>query len=371
MTQTASGALPYIADIEPYNAGKPLEALAKELGMPADKIILLNANENPIGFPESAAKAVEKMMSRGHCYPDGGAFDLKGAVAKRYGVGEDCIIQGNGSDELIGLIAQVYLEGGRRCVVPEHSFSVYSLAAHINGADITEVPPKADFSVDFDGIAAAVDDRTALIFITNPDNPTGLYASPETVETFLAKVPQRVTVVLDEAYVDFVPKAERSVDREVLARHPNVIILHTFSKAYGLAGLRIGFALAGAGTIEVLNRIRPPYNANRLAQAAAVAALGDDAFVEKTVKTVTEGVERSEKAFGKLGLRFVHTRTNFMMVEVPNADDVQAALLKAGIIVRGLRSYGLPGWLRISVGSPENMKRFFDVFEKALAKNQH
>jgi histidinol-phosphate aminotransferase len=255
--------------------------------------------------------------------------------------------------------------------VPEHSFSVYSLAAHINGADITEVPPKADFSVDFDGIAAAVDDRTALIFITNPDNPTGLYASPETVEAFLAKVPQRVTVVLDEAYVDFVPKAERSVDREVLARHPNVIILHTFSKAYGLAGLRIGFALAGADTIEVLNRIRPPYNANRLAQAAAVAALGDDAFVEKTVKTVTEGVGRSEKAFRKLGLRFVHTRTNFMMVEVPNADDVQAALLKAGIIVRGLRSYGLPGWLRISVGSPENMKRFFDVFEKALAKNQH
>lgn len=371
MTEKASGALPYVADIEPYCAGKPLEALAEELGMPAERIVLLNANENPIGFPESAARAVEKMMKRGHCYPDGGAFDLRGALAKRYGVSEECIIQGNGSDELLGLVAQAYLEGGRRCIVPEHSFSVYSLAAHMNGAEVTEVPPKADFSVDFDGIAAAVDERTALIFVTNPDNPTGLYAAPETIEAFLDKVPQRVTVVLDEAYVDFVPQDERGCDSGVLARHPNVIIMHTFSKAYGLAGLRIGFALAGAGTIEMLNRIRPPYNANRLAQAAAVAALGDEAFVAETVKTVREGVERAEKAFARLGLRFVRTRTNFMMVEVPHADGVQAELLRAGIVVRGLRSYGLPGWLRISVGSPESMTRFFDAFEKALAKHQH
>lgn len=364
--QTAKQALSYVADIEPYEPGKPVEALAADFGIAPADIIMLAANENAIGIPASAEKAVLETLRRGYRYPDGNAFALKAAVAEKFGIPEEWVIQGNGSDEILGLICQAFLEPGRNCVFSQYSFSVYQLSAHLNGADCREVPVQHDFTLDLDAMAAAADEQTGVLFLTNPNNPTGLALTESEIAAFLEKVPQHVIVVLDEAYREFMPKEEQTDSMSLLRRYPNLIVTRTFSKAYGLAGLRIGIGLAQAGVVEMLNRIRPPFNANRLAQAAACAALNDEAFIEKTVAVNREGVAKLEKAFDELGLTYLPTKTNFMMVKLPDAAKVNGALLRAGIIVRGLRSYGLPDWLRISIGRPEEMEKFLTVLRSAL-----
>lgn len=365
---TAAQALSYISDIDPYDPGKPVEALAAEFGIAPSDIVMLAANENAIGMPESAVAAVTETLRRGFRYPDGNAFGLKAAVSRRLGIPEDWIIQGNGSDEILGLIALAFLEPGRTCVFSQYSFSVYQLSAHMNGARTVEVPVKPDFTLDLDAMAAAAaDESVSVLFITNPNNPTGLALTQADIEAFLEKVPSRVMVVLDEAYREFMPEDEQTDSMTLLRRYPNLIVTRTFSKAYGLAGLRIGLGLAQAATVELLNRIRAPYNANRLAQAAASAAIADDDFLRRTAELNREGVRRLEAAFDGLGLEYLPTKTNFIMVKVPGAADVAKALLRSGIIVRGLRSYGLPDWMRISVGRPEEITKFLEVFEKAVA----
>ena len=366
-TLTAAQALSYISDIDPYDPGKPVEALAAEIGIDPADIVMLVANENAIGMPESAVKAVTDTLRRGFRYPDGNAFGLKAAVSRKLGVPEDWIIQGNGSDEILGLIALGFLETGRSCVFSQYSFSVYQLSAHMNGARTVEVPVKPDFSIDLDGLAAAAaDESVSVLFLTNPNNPTGLALSEAQITAFLDKVPARVTVVLDEAYREFMPDEDKTDSMALVRRYPNLIVTRTFSKAYGLAGLRIGIGIAQAPLVEMLNRIRPPYNANRLAQAAAEAAIADDDFIRRTVEVNRDGVARLEAAFDKLGLEYLPTKTNFIMVKVPEAAAVARALLQAGIIVRGLRSYGLPDWMRISIGRPEEMTKFLAVFEAAV-----
>ena len=248
---------PYIAAISPYVAGKPIEETAKEYGLKLNEIVKLASNENPLGMPESARKAVEAVMTSVSRYPDGNARVFREAVAKHFGLTPDWVIGGNGSDEILGLIARLVLTPETSCVYSQYSFSVYELSAQENGARCVCVPAK-DFAVDLDAIAAAVDATTRLVFITNPNNPTGLALTESAIDAFLAKIPRDCIVVLDEAYCHYLAPEERTDSLKWVKEYANVVVTRTFSKAYGLAGLRSGFALAQPALIEMLNRIRPP-----------------------------------------------------------------------------------------------------------------
>ena len=357
----------FIAAISPYVAGKPIEETAKEYGLDVKKVVKLASNENPLGMPESAKKAVAEAAAGLARYPDGNARVFRQAVADYLGVPSDWVIAGNGSDEILGLIARTVLAPGTRCVYSQYSFSVYELSAQENGAECCVVPAK-NFAVDLDGIAAAVNDATRLIFITNPNNPTGLALTEAEIDAFLSKIPEDCVVVLDEAYCHYLPPELRTDSLKWVRRYPNVLVTRTFSKAYGLAGLRAGFAVAQPALIEMMNRIRPPFNMNLLAQAAASAAVTDEAFLEKVYAMNREGVATLENYFKTLGIEFLPTTANFLLVKTgPKTADINTELLKRGVIVRPVKSYGLPDWLRISVGTADELAVFMKAFDDVRA----
>lgn len=359
---------PFIAAIEPYVAGKPVEETAREYGLDPENIVKLASNENPLGMPPSALKAIHGAAAHIERYPDGNARLFREAVAKHFGVDPDWVIAGNGSDEILGLVARVRLAPGVSCVYSQYSFSVYELSARENGATCIEVPAK-NFAVDLEGMLAAVNETTRLVFITNPNNPTGLALSAGAVEHFIRSVPEECLVVLDEAYIDYMPEADRVDSVGLLGRYPNLMITRTFSKAYGLAGLRAGFAIARPELIEMMNRIRPPFNMNILAQAAAAGCIDDAAFLKTVYDTNRAGVQTLEKFFEEKKLMFLPTQANFILVHVgPKAKQVNTELLKQGVIVRPLTSYGLPEHLRISVGSAAQNARFMEAFDEAIRR---
>lgn len=353
--------------ISPYVAGKPIEETAREYGLDPQRIVKLASNENPLGMsPAAKAAAVEAMMN-GTRYPDGAAQVVREAAAEFAGVSADEIIVGNGSDEILGLIARTVLAEGNRCVYSQYSFSVYELSARECGAECVEVPAK-DFQVDLEGMLAAVNDNTRLIYITNPNNPTGLPLNPEALLSFIERVPQNCVVVLDEAYTDFMDEKLRTDSFGWVKRFPNLMVTRTFSKAYGLAGLRAGFAVANKELVAMINRIRPPFNMNSAAQAAAVAALKDQAFLRDVVETNKQQRTLLEAFFSELGLTYLPSQANFLMVHVgPKAAAVNEAMLRKGVILRPLKSYGLPEYIRISVGSPEENRIFMSAFKETLA----
>lgn len=356
----------YISAIEPYVAGKPIEETAREYGLDVNDIVKLASNENPLGMPESAKKAMIEAAIGCERYPDGNARLFRDAVARYCGVTSDWVIAGNGSDELLGLIARLVLEPGTKCVYSQYSFSVYALSAQENGAECVEVPAK-DFAVDLDAIAAAIDEKTRLVFITNPNNPTGLILDKQAIERFIASVPEHCVVVLDEAYIHYMAAEDRPNSIEWVRRYPNLMVTRTFSKAYGLAGLRAGYAVAQPALIEMLNRIRPPFNMNLLAQAAAAGCIDDAAFLDRVYAMNREGVEYLQKGFDELGLRYLPTWGNFILVEVgENARQINQELLRRGVIVRPVNSYGLPTWLRVSVGKASENERFFQAFAEII-----
>ncbi len=366
MTQTGFIAKDYIREITPYAAGKPIEETAKEYGLDLCSIVKLASNENPLGMPQSAKDALIKAAAGAYRYPDGNARHFRKCVADFMKVSEDWVIAGNGSDEILGLIARLVLEPGTRCVYSQYSFSVYELSAQENGAECVEVPAKG-FEVDLDAIAQECQvPGTRLVFITNPNNPTGLALAPDAIEAFVASIPRECVVVFDEAYCDYLPAQMRVDSVGLVRKYPNLMVTRTFSKAYGLAGLRAGFAVAQPELIEMMNRIRPPFNMNFLAQAAAGAAVSDTDFLDLVYRTNREGVETLQAFFEEQKLTYVPTLANFILVKVgERAADVYTELLKQGVIIRPVKSYGLPEWLRISIGSASDNARFMEAFVAA------
>lgn len=369
---TSPKAVDYVAQIDPYDPGKPLEAVAKEIGIRAERLMLLNANENPLGVSDAVKAAVATALTQMNRYPDGGAFALRGAIAEHVGVSPDQVIHGNGSDELLGLVAAAYLEPGKRAVYSQYSFSVYQLVAEARGATCVEVPVKEDFGYDLPALLKEAQvPNTEVVFLTNPNNPTGLMLEKDELHAVLEQIPGDVLVVLDEAYREFADPDGFEDTAALLSRFPNVLVTRTFSKAYGLAGFRVGYGVGSPEVVEMLNRLRGPYNVNRLAQAAAVAALEDEAFLAATIANNNEERARFEAELERMGVKYVPSQTNFVMLEVPDGATMVARLKEAGILVRSLKSYGLENWIRVSIGKPQEMACLQDVFFVTMRQLRH
>jgi histidinol-phosphate aminotransferase len=361
----------YIRAIAPYQAGKPIAEVAREFGLNEANIIKLASNENPFGVPESAKQAMADAVAELGRYPDANGFDLKGALSKRYDVPADWITLGNGSNDILEIAAHALVERGQSIVYSQYSFAIYALAAQGVGAQHIVTPAKA-YGHDLAAMLAAIRDDTRLVFIANPNNPTGTFIPAAEIEDFLAKVPSHVVVVLDEAYNEFLAPQDQFESAEWVKKYPNLLVSRTFSKAYGLAGLRVGFAIAQPALTDLLNRVRQPFNVNSLAQAAAIAALNDKDFLQKGAENNTAGYQQYVAAFDKLGLQYVPSFGNFVLVKV--GDDagagarVNLSLLKQGVIVRPVGGYGLPEWLRVSIGLPEENEAFIEALTIALAE---
>jgi histidinol-phosphate aminotransferase len=360
----------YVRAIAPYVAGKPISEVAREFGLDEAHIVKLASNENPLGMPESAKAAMAQAAADLGRYPDANAFELKAALSEHYGVPADWITLGNGSNDILELAAHALVEKSQSIVYAQYSFAVYALATQGIGARAIVVPA-VKHGHDLDAMLKAIDADTRLMFVANPNNPTGTFIEGPVLEAFLEKVPKNVVVVLDEAYTEYLAADKRYDSIAWTRRFPNLLVSRTFSKAFGLAGLRVGFAIAQPELTDLLNRLRQPFNVNTLAQAAAVAALNDRAFLEKSAGLNAAGYRRLTEAFDKLDLEYVPSYGNFVLVRVGNDDGagarVNLALLKQGVIVRPVGNYGLPQWLRVTIGLPEENEAFIAALEKALA----
>ena len=356
-------ALPYVRAISAYQPGKPITELAREMGIPVERIVKLASNENPLGMSPKAKAALEKAVGSLERYPDD--FELKAALARHTGLAADRVVLGNGSNDVLDLVARVFLAPGRSAVFSQHAFAVYPLATLSAGAELLVVPAK-HYGHDLDAMAAAIRPDTRIVWIANPNNPTGNFLPYPELKAFLEKVPAEVIVVLDEAYNEYIPPAERVDTTAWLAQFPNLVITRTFSKIYGLAGLRIGYALASAEVADLMNRVRQPFNCNNLALAAAVAALDDHLFLAQSYELNRAGMEQILAGLKRLGLEHIPSHGNFLTFKVQDAAGVNQRLLKQGVIVRPIGGYGLPDWLRVTIGTESENIRFLEALEKAL-----
>ena len=355
--------LPNVRAISPYLAGKPITQLAREMGIAVERIVKLASNENPLGMSPLARTAMEKAALSLERYPDD--FELKNALAEHTGLAMERIVLGNGSNDVLDLIARVFLAPGRSAVFAQHAFAVYPLATLSAGAELIVVPAK-DFGHDLDAMSAAIRPNTRLIWIANPNNPTGTFVPYPQLKAFLQAVPADVIVVLDEAYNDYIPPTERADTRAWLADFANLVITRTFSKIYGLAGLRIGYALASAEIADLMNRVRQPFNCNNLALAAATAALGDHEFVARSYALNRAGMAQILAGLERLGYAFIPSHGNFVTFKAGDAVALNHKLLRQGVIVRPLVAYGMPEWLRVTIGTAADNARFLE----ALANSQ-
>ena len=360
----------YVRAIAPYQGGKPIAEVAREFGLDEAKIVKLASNENPLGMPESAKQAMQKAMADIGRYPDSNGFDLKATITAKYAVPQDWITLGNGSNDILELAAHAFVQPTQSVVFSQYSFAVYPLATQAVGARAIVVPAK-QYGHDLAAMTKAITADTKLIFVANPNNPTGTFIPAADIEAFLKMVPPHVVVVLDEAYNEFLAPELQYDSIAWVKQYPNLLVSRTLSKAYGLAGLRIGFAIAQPSITDLLNRIRQPFNVNSLAQAAAVAALNDNEFLKKSAQVNADGYRQLTQAFDAMKLDYVPSFGNFVLVKVGNDDGagarVNLALLKQGIIVRPVGNYGLPQWLRISIGLPHENAAFIDALKKVLA----
>jgi histidinol-phosphate aminotransferase len=361
----------YIRAIAPYQPGKPISELAREMGLDERRIIKLASNENPLGVSPKAKKAIERELAELSRYPDGNAFELKAALARRYGVSQEQLVVGNGSNDLLELVAAAFLAPGRAAVYSQHAFAVYPLATLARGARGIVVPART-FGHDLPAMAKSITPETRVVFIANPNNPTGTFVSGRELEAFLQSVPEDVAVVLDEAYTEYLPAEKRYDSLAWLKKHPNLVVTRTFSKVYGLAGLRVGFGVMSAKLADLLNRVRQPFNVNSLALAAATAALEDDGFVKKSAAMNREGMERLGAELKRLGIAYIPSSANFVTFRIPpverrpQAAAVYEKLLRQGVIVRPLAGYEMPDHLRVTVGTPDENERFLEALKKVL-----
>jgi len=362
----ASLAPDYIRAIMAYQPGKPISELAREMGIPEESIVKLASNENPLGMSARARDAAIAAIGEVSRYPDGGAFALKKALCERFGVKPEQLVIGNGSNDILELASQAFLAPGLSAVYSRHAFAVYPLATNARGARGIEVAAK-NFGHDLDAMAAAIEPQTRVVFIANPNNPTGTFVPGAELEAFLAKVPRHVLVVLDEAYTEYLAPEQRYDSIAWLARFPNLLVSRTFSKAYGLAGLRVGYAIAHPEVADLMNRVRQPFNVSSVALAAAEAALDDDEFLARSAEVNRRGMAQLVAAFRELGLEWIPSAGNFVTFKVGDAIGVNQALLRQGVIVRPIAAYGMPHWLRVSIGLPEENARFIEALRQALA----
>jgi len=353
-----------IAKLKPYAPGKPIEELEREYGISGS--IKLASNENPIGPSPKALEAIRGALKNLHRYPDGSNYYLRKRLAEKLKVSVNQIVLGNGSNEIIELLVRTFLREGDEVVIPEASFLMYEIMVQAGGGRPVKVALK-ERVLDLEGMAGGMSSRTRMIFVNNPNNPTGTIVSRDDFEEFLQRVPPEVIVVLDEAYIDFVRDKTCPTGLDYLDGDKIVVTLRTFSKAYGLAGLRIGYGVMKESLTDPMHRVRQPFNTNLLAQVGALAALDDDAFLEKTVSTVHKGLDFLYREVEKLGLRCLPTQTNFFLIDLErDAKSVFEKMLRGGVIVRPMTEYGYPNHIRINVGLPEENQRFVDVLREVI-----
>ena len=346
---------PWLRDLVSYEPGKPIEDVARELGLKPEEIIKLASNENPLGPSPKALVAMREMLERSHFYPDGGGYYLREAIAAKMEMQRENVILGCGSNEIIEFIGKAFLRPGDAIVCSCHAFVVYKLMARLFGATTIEVPDP-HFAHDLDAMVAAITPETREVFIANPNNPTGTLITQGEIDRFMDRVPYHVVVVFDEAYYEFLENPPDTLKFVRAGR--NVVVLRTFSKIQGLANLRIGYGLARPELIDILQKTRQPFNANGIAQAGALAGLADEEHQRKTRELTIEGRTWLQSEFTKMNLEFVPSFANFILLRVGDGKAVFDALLSKGIIVRDMNSYALPEWIRVSVGTMPQNARF-------------
>ena len=355
----------YVRKLAPYVPGKPVGELAREFGLAEGDIVKLASNENPRG-PSAAVRAAIADATNDLCrYPDGNGFALKAALSARYDVTPDRIILGNGSNDVLELVTQAFLRPGDHAVYSRHAFAVYPLAVQARGATGIEVPAR-DYGHDLPAMRAAITPATRVVFVANPNNPTGTWIPPAALEAFIASIPEDVLLVLDEAYNEYLEPAQHAPSAAWTGTYANLIVSRTFSKAYGLAALRVGYGIMDASVAGMLNRVRQPFNVNALAQAAALAALADTGYVDESRGLNRAGMRELEAGVRALGLTFIPSHGNFLLIRVGDADGTYRRLLAQGVIVRPVANYGLPEFLRVTVGLSAENRRFLDALRSAL-----
>ncbi len=353
-----------VQGLHPYQPGKPIEELQRELGL--SDIVKLASNENPLGPSPKALEACRAHADQLHLYPDSSGFELKGLLSERLGVAPGQITLGCGSNDVLDLIARVFLEAGKSAVYSEHAFIVYPIAVHASGARSIVTPAK-DWGHDLDAMAAAIEPDTRVVFIANPNNPTGTWRSRTDIEGFLDKVPANVLVVLDEAYTEYVEHPDFPDGVALLAKYPNLIVTRTFSKAYGLAGLRVGYSISHPEVADLLNRVRAPFNVSSLALAAAAAVLQDEGYLQRSREVNRAGLQQLGEGLKAQGLDYIPSVGNFIAVEMPaDAQRVYQGLLHKGVIVRPVGVYKMPHHLRVSVGLEQENQRFLELLPQVL-----
>lgn len=383
----------YIHGLSPYQGGLPTDVIARRIGMPESQIVKLASNENPLGMSPKARAAVEALVHQLGRYPDGDGAQLKAAIAARFGLQPAQILLGNGSNDILELVAEAFLGPGRSAVMSDHAFAVYSLATNARGGERIVVPAtQPGLGHDLPAMARAMRSNTSVVWVANPNNPTGSYLPPAEIKAFLADLPAETLMVLDEAYTEYLSPSESVDTLAWTAEHANLIVSRSFSKAYGLAGLRVGFGAGHVQLIERLNRIRQPFNVNLLAQAAALAAIADDDFLNESRRVNTEGDAQLRQGLAAVGLSALPSKGNFLLVDLsPRAQAIEAlaapaatvasaapapavplgptlftALLNKGVITRPVANYGLPQHLRVSIGTHAENARFLEELSALL-----
>lgn len=361
----ADDAPDYIRAISPYQPGKPIAELAREMGLAAQDIIKLASNENPLGMSPRGRQAMLDAADEVARYPDGGGFALKAALSRRHGVQMDQIVLGNGSNDVLDMAARAFLARGNSAVYAQHAFAVYPIATLSVGARGIEVPAR-EYGHDLDAMRAAIAPDTRVVFIANPNNPTGTFVAGALLRRFLEAVPQDVLVVLDEAYNEYLEPSLRYESVAWVARFPNLVVTRTFSKIYGLAGLRVGYAMAHPEIADLMNRVRQPFNVGSLALAAAAAALDDEEFIRQSYELNRFGMRQIVNGLESLGLEQIPSCGNFVTFRVGDAAGVNQRLLRQGVIVRPIAGYGMPEHLRVSIGREDENARFLAALEQAI-----
>ena len=357
--------LDHLKALATYQPGRPIEEVARELNIPFNDVIKLASNDNPLGPSPKAIKAMQDAVSSVHLYPDGNVFYLKNKMANHLDISPESLVFGNGSNELIEWIGHVLLRENSNIVVSQYCFAIYPIIAAMFGAQ-TKTVSANHYGHDLNAMAEAVDQRTRVVFVANPNNPTGTLASKGAVTDFLARIPDDVLIVMDEAYFEYLPDPTDLLPLIRSGKKPNLLLMRTFSKIYGLSGLRIGYGVGSPELIQRMEKVRQPFNVNAIAQAGALAALDDQEHVDRTRLNNAEGVDFFQKAFVQMGLEHVPSYANFVLVKVGDGKQVFDYLQKNGVITRPMSGYQLPEWLRISVGLAKENQRCLDVLKLAL-----
>ena len=345
---------PQLADLPVYHPGRPLEEVARKLELPIGELIKLASNENPLGPSPKAIKAMQEAASQIHLYPDGNAFYIRNCLANKLEVETDNLIFGNGSNEIIEFVAHTLLGPDTNIVVSQYCFAIYPIVAHLAGAGCIVVPAK-DHGHNLPAMLEAITPDTRIVFVANPNNPTGTLASKNEVMNLIENLPDQVLLVMDEAYFEFLDDPVNMLP--LINTKPNLLVMRTFSKIYGLAGLRVGYGIGHQDFIAALEKVRQPFNLNAMAQVAALAALDDDEHLQQTRKINKAGLKFFESAFESLGIKYVRSHANFILANVGNGQQTFLDLQKQGIIIRPMVGYQLPEWIRISIGTTEQNDR--------------